>query len=97
MVLYDTDGITETGRFEFAEIEKILGTPAPGPVDGLDSDENMGPGYTDLQGDQIDGTDGINDTIFGNGGDDTIDSGLGDDTRLWRVRRRHVRAYRQDR
>ncbi len=80
VVLYDTDGITETGRFEFAEIEKILGTPAPGPVDGLDSDENMGPGYTDLQGDQIDGTDGINDTIFGNGGDDTIDSGLGDDT-----------------
>ncbi len=51
-----------------------------GPVDGLDSGEDMGPGYTDLQGDQIDGFDGDDDTIFGNGGDDTIDSGLGDDT-----------------
>jgi len=56
-----------------------VATP-PGPVDGLGSGEVMGPGYTDLQGDEIDGSDGDDDTIFGNGGDDTIDSGAGDDT-----------------
>ena len=77
--LYNADG-TSAGSFKFTEIENIIGEEMAGPVDGLDSGEDMAPGYTDAQGDQIDGTDGINDTIFGNGGDDTIDSGLGDDT-----------------
>ena len=77
--LYNDDG-TSAGSFKFTEIENIIGEEMAGPVDGLDSGEDMAPGYTDAQGDQIDGTDGINDTIFGNGGDDTIDSGLGDDT-----------------
>nr|WP_272903188.1 Hint domain-containing protein [Sulfitobacter sp. M39] len=77
--LYNDDG-TSAGSFKFTEIENIIGTEYVGPVDGLDDSEAMTPGYTDAQGDQIDGTDGINDTIFGNGGDDTIDSGLGDDT-----------------
>jgi len=77
--LYNDDG-TSAGSFKFTEIENIIGEEMAGPVDGLDTGEDMAPGYTDAQGDQIDGTDGINDTIFGNGGDDTIDSGLGDDT-----------------
>ena len=77
--LYNADG-SSAGSFKFTEIEHIIGEEMAGPVDGLDSGETMLPEYTDAQGDQIDGTDGDNDTIFGNGGDDTIDSGLGDDT-----------------
>ena len=48
-------------------------------VDGADTSEVMGPGYTDAEGDMIDGADGLNDTIVGNGGNDTIDAGLGND------------------
>lgn len=77
--LFDSAG-NPVGSFTFTEIETILGTPYVGPVDGLETGEVMNPGYTDAQGDQIDGTDGDNDTIFGNGGDDTINSGNGDDT-----------------
>lgn len=69
------------GSMAFSEIEEILSDPSvPGPVDGLDDGELMEPDYTDAQGDQIDGTDGDDDTIFGNGGNDTIDSGDGNDT-----------------
>ncbi len=39
----------------------------------------MLPGYTDADGDQIDGSDGNDDIIYALGGDDTIDAGLGDD------------------
>lgn len=39
----------------------------------------MNVGYVDAQGDEIDGADGLNDTIFGYGGDDTITAGQGDD------------------
>ncbi len=61
-------------------------TPADGIVDGEDFGENMQPGYnddnlpTDGGGDQIDGTDGDDDSIRGNGGDDTINAGAGNDT-----------------
>ncbi|RBW60857.1 hypothetical protein DS909_03135 [Phaeobacter gallaeciensis] len=74
-----TDG---NGGFDTATASvTITGTnDGPFPVDGLASAQNMAVGYTDLQGDQIDGTDGNDDTIFGNGGDDTIYSGLGNDT-----------------
>ena len=59
-----------------------MGIPAapPGPVDGTAGADLMQPGYTDVDGDQIDGTDGDNDTIFGYGGNDTIDGGNGNDT-----------------
>ena len=53
--------------------------PTPGSVDGLVTSEVMGIGYTDAQGDEIDGLDGLDDIIFGNAGDDSIDAGLGDD------------------
>jgi Ca2+-binding RTX toxin-like protein len=62
---------------------------ADGIVDGTSSNDIMGVGYTDLQGDQIDGADGLADTIYGYGGDDSItagdgadliDAGAGDDT-----------------
>jgi Ca2+-binding RTX toxin-like protein len=82
----NTDGewITVT----FAEIENLLLPPAlpDGVVDGEDFAEVMNPGYNDNNapndggGDQIDGTDGLNDSIRGNGGDDTINAGQGDDS-----------------
>lgn len=48
-------------------------------VDGTAAGDAMGIGYTDAEGDQIDGADGDDDYIFGNGGDDTINAGAGDD------------------
>lgn len=51
-----------------------------GIVDGTDLADSMGPGYTDADGDQIDGADGLDDLIAGNGGNDTINAGLGNDT-----------------
>ncbi|MEJ1999982.1 MAG: Hint domain-containing protein [Maritimibacter sp.] len=49
-------------------------------VDGTAGDDVMDIGYTDAQGDQIDGTDGETDVIFGYAGDDTINGGAGNDT-----------------
>ena len=54
--------------------------PAPDlVVDGTAGNDLMGPGYIDIHGDQIDGTDGITDTIYGYDGNDTIQAGLGND------------------
>lgn len=64
------------GTLSFSEIEQIRFADA---VDGTAGNDSMAPGYTDAQGDQIDGTDGLNDAIFGGAGDDTINAGLGDD------------------
>lgn len=59
-----------------------------GEVDGTAGDDTIGVGYVDAQGDEVDGADGINDTInagagadevTGGSGDDTIDGGTGDD------------------
>jgi Ca2+-binding RTX toxin-like protein len=80
----DSEGNPTGQTLTFFNIETILGTPyqpvsTVGAVDGADTGEVMGPGYTDAQGDMIDGADSLNDTIFGNGGDDTIDAGLGHD------------------
>ena len=46
-------------------------------VDGTDASENLAPGVTDAQGDQIGAG---NDLVYGNGGADTITGGGGDDT-----------------
>ena len=67
-----------------------LGTPAalvaigipPTPdlvVDGTGGNDAMTPGYVDAQGDIVDGADGLADTIFGYGGNDSIQAGLGND------------------
>ena len=64
------------GTLTFSEIENVT---YAGPVDGTAGNDVMTPGYTDINGDQVDGTDGINDTIFGYGGNDTIDAGAGND------------------
>jgi VCBS repeat-containing protein len=59
---------------------EAMGIPAAGPVDGTAGDDVMNPGYTDAQGDQIDGTDGLDDIIYGYGGNDIITAGAGNDT-----------------
>jgi hypothetical protein len=50
-----------------------------GIVQGTPANNLLGPGDFDIEGDQIDGADGLNDTIIGGGGDDTLSGGLGDD------------------
>jgi Ca2+-binding RTX toxin-like protein len=49
-------------------------------VDGTNSNDVMGPGYTDAEGDQIDGANGNDNLIFGYGGRDSINGGAGNDT-----------------
>lgn len=71
-----TIALASGGTLTFSEIENIV---FAGPVDGTAGNDSMGVGYTDLNGDQIDGSDGLNDTIFGYGGDDTITAGDGID------------------
>ena len=49
-------------------------------VDGTAGDDSMPVGFTDTDGDIIDGADGDNDIILGYGGNDTIDGGNGNDS-----------------
>ncbi|ESW61545.1 MAG: hypothetical protein Q27BPR15_05950 [Rhodobacter sp. CACIA14H1] len=51
-----------------------------GTVNGTAGSDHMQIGYTDAQGDQIDGTDGPNDRIEAGAGDDTVNYGAGNDT-----------------
>lgn len=64
------------GTLSFTEIEHVT---FAGPVDGSGDDDYIGQGYVDLNGDQVDGSDGVNDTILGYGGNDTINAGVGND------------------
>jgi len=73
----DPEGLTSTAEVSVTVTEEVGNA---GVVDGTGQNDLMEPGYTDPQGDQIDGTDGLNDTIVAYGGNDTIDSGAGDDT-----------------
>lgn len=50
-----------------------------GIVSGTELDDVLGPGDADADGDEVDGADGLNDTIVAGGGNDTVDGGLGDD------------------
>ena len=63
----------------FSEIESVI-TDANGVVDGTTGADDMDPGYTDADGDMIDGTDGLDDVIDAGAGNDTVDAGLGNDT-----------------
>lgn len=49
-------------------------------VDGTAGNDVIDPGYQDAQGDQVDGSDGLNDSIAAGAGNDFVDAGAGDDT-----------------
>ena len=72
-----TIALASGGTLTFSNIENIAFI---GPVDGTSGNDVMGAGYVDVNGDQIDGSDGLNDTIFGYGGNDSIAAGAGNDT-----------------
>lgn len=55
-------------------------TLSDGIVSGTSGADTMGQGYVDTDGDQIDGTDGDDDTVDAGAGDDTIHSLNGNDT-----------------
>ncbi|SDN44951.1 Ca2+-binding protein, RTX toxin-related [Lutimaribacter pacificus] len=61
---------------------EALGIPtgSDGTVDGTAGNDDMAPGYTDADGDVIDGADGLDDIIEAGNGNDTVNAGLGDDT-----------------
>jgi Ca2+-binding RTX toxin-like protein len=71
-----TVALASGGTVTFTEIERIAFS---GVVEGTASSEVMNPGYFDAQSDQVDGADGVEDTILGYGGDDTISAGAGND------------------
>jgi Ca2+-binding RTX toxin-like protein len=54
-------------------------TLTPSPVDGTAGNDQMHVGYTDADGNMIDGTDGLSEVIMGYGGNDKITAGFGDD------------------
>ncbi len=57
----------------------IANTTVSRPVDGTTGADFMSIGYTDSNGDQIDGTDGLADTIYAYGGNDTVFAGSAND------------------
>lgn len=63
------DGTSDTGFV----------TITTSPVDGSDGRDKMFAGYTDADGNAVDGDDGLNDVIHGHGGNDHIRAGDGDD------------------
>lgn len=73
----DPGGLSDTAE---VSLEVTADHAGDGIVDGLDDGEVMNPGYTDVDGDQIHGDDGLDDVINGNGGQDTINAGDGNDT-----------------
>ncbi|OYU72430.1 MAG: hypothetical protein CFE32_23775, partial [Alphaproteobacteria bacterium PA3] len=74
-----TNAAGQTVSIQFSQIETIL-TDRDGIVSGTTGDDSMGAGYTDAQGDVIDGWDGANDSINAGSGNDTVDAGAGNDT-----------------
>ena len=68
----------QTVTVQFSQIEQIIAQD--GTVNGTSGNDNMPIGFTDIQGDQIDGADGLNDRIDAGAGDDTVNYGAGNDT-----------------
>ncbi|MBM1634960.1 Hint domain-containing protein [Sulfitobacter mediterraneus] len=73
---YQKVGGSNIGSTDYANYQ----TPWLVTVDGTNQDDVMESEYTDRQGDQIDGTDGTNEAIYGYSGNDYIDGGKGTDT-----------------
>ncbi|MEM1297977.1 MAG: calcium-binding protein [Pseudomonadota bacterium] len=66
-------------NFEQVELGLTL-VVVDGVVDGTAADDVITPGFTDGSFDQVDGSDGNDDSILGNAGNDLIQAGLGNDT-----------------
>lgn len=75
-LLYDSESIGD------GDSAATLGVVRDGIVNGTDNSDLLTPGFVDLQGDEIDGTDGFNDVIHAGAGADTILGGIGADTIL---------------
>ncbi|MCB1338025.1 MAG: Hint domain-containing protein [Maritimibacter sp.] len=67
------------GNTDFNFVDGVRAVP-DGVVDGTSGNNTIGAGYTDAGGDQIDGSDGVNDNVHGYAGNDSISSGAGNDT-----------------
>ena len=87
---YVNDG-NDTITVNYSEIERVVvsagavinGTTMTGSdiiVNGTGSGDTMGTTYVDVQGDYIDGIDGLNDTILAGAGNDIVDAGFGNDS-----------------
>lgn len=64
------------GTLTFSEIETIGYT---GAIEGGAGNDLIGAGFGDAEGDQIDGGDGLNDTVLAGAGNDTVMAGAGND------------------
>ncbi|NBZ89190.1 choice-of-anchor L domain-containing protein [Stagnihabitans tardus] len=82
-VLAATAGTPVTFTYQIADdtgtADTGFVTLTPSPVDGSAGNDQMHLGFTDAQGNMIDGSDGLSEVIMAYGGDDKITAGLGDD------------------
>ncbi len=75
------DGATLVfSNIETVQADGVLIDAPPPPVDGTAGADDIGAGFVDGDGDQIDGTDGVRDWVLAGAGNDTIDAGAGNDT-----------------
>ena len=73
------DDGTGTGAFSSGPIN-VSSYVSDGVVDGTAGNDTMTGGYQDAQGDQIDGADGLNDSISAGDGNDSVSAGAGNDS-----------------
>jgi len=66
-------------NIETIQADGVIFDGPPGPVDGTIGDDTMAPGYLDSDGDEIDGSDGLDDTILAGDGNDSVYAGSGND------------------
>ncbi len=79
-VTFNDGSILTFNEIEEVYVDGTLQPPTDGIVHGTTGGDTMSPGYTDGQGDQIDGADGDDDTILGGDGNDSIQAGAGNDS-----------------
>ncbi|MEZ5912906.1 MAG: Hint domain-containing protein [Paracoccaceae bacterium] len=75
----DFDGGDPAGSF-LVTVEDGAPLTPDGVVDGTDGDDAIDTSFIDAGGDQVDGSDGVNDVIDAGAGNDTVSAGTGNDT-----------------
>ncbi|MBD1204734.1 MAG: hypothetical protein H9533_11425 [Rhodobacteraceae bacterium] len=82
--VYDVTIRVADGRGGFEDVTLLVDVldvlEGNGVVNGTAGDDDMPVGFVDIEGDIIDGADGLDDRIEADGGNDTVSAGLGDDT-----------------